>query len=154
MSSDHRDERTIRFFFQLNNQNSFYFGSIERWDKQTTFYFPRYSAVACHKFSRFNSRVFIIDFTRNCCGLQKVKKLSTNSGQFKCVTRKNRYHVSITEFLTRNLYSQVAESVRRPRNILKILYFSKNYQFVQISPGIKPFYDWGRKLFYLLIGEE
>ena len=59
--------------------------------------------VTCHKLNHFNSRVFILDFNWNCCRLQQAKKFSRNPGQFKCVTREIRYHVSIAKLLIRNL---------------------------------------------------
>ena len=113
----------------------------------------RHSAVACHKLSQFNSRVFIFDLTWNCCRLQVAKRFSENAGQFKCVTRETRYHISIVEFWIWNLYSQVAELVQRPRIMLKILYFSRCHQILQISRGIKSLYDRGKKVIHLLVGE-
>ena len=53
----------------------------------------------------------------------------------------------------RNLSSQVAELVRRARVLLKILYFSGDDIFFQISPGIKPLYDRDKTLVHLLVGE-
>ena len=84
--------------------------------------------MACLKFSLFNSWLFTLDFTWNCCRLQEAKKLSRNPGKFKCVTRETRYHVSITELWIRNLQSQVADLVWRPK--LKILYFSGGHLFM------------------------
>ena len=78
---------------------------------------------------------------------------SRNLGQFRYVTRETRYHVSITELLIWSLYSQVAELVRRTRTMLKILYFSRGYEFFKILSGIKFIYDRGRKLILLLAGE-
>ena len=101
---------------------------IETWDEQTMFYFRKYSAVACHKFSQFNSQVFILDLPWNYYRLQEAKTFWRKPGQFKCVTRKNRSLVSITEFLIWNLYSQVAWLVRRLRIILNILYFTGDHQ--------------------------
>ena len=49
--------------------------------------------------------------------------------------------------------SQVAELFRRPRTMLKKLYFSGDHQFFQKSPGIKFIYDLGRKRFHLLVGK-
>ena len=92
------------------------------------YYFWRYSVVACLKFSLFNSWLFTLDFTWNCCRLQEAKKLSRNPGKFKCVTRETRYHVSITELWIRNLQSQVADLVWRPK--LKILYFNGGHLFM------------------------
>ena len=106
--------------------------------------------MICHKLSHFNSQVFILDFTWNCCRLQATTKFSRNSGQFKCVTRGTRYHVSIAELLMRNLWSQVAELVQRSRTMLEILYFSGGHQIFQTSPGVKCLYGRGRKLIYWL----
>ena len=50
--------------------------------------------MVCHKLSHFSSWVFIIDFPGNCRRLREDKKFSRNPGQFKCVTRETRYHVS------------------------------------------------------------
>ena len=58
---------------------------IETWDEKTRFYFWRYLAVDCHKLGQFNSRV--------------AKTFSRSPGQFKCITRKSRCHVSVTGFL-------------------------------------------------------
>ena len=107
----------------------------------------------CHKLSQFNSRIFILGFTCNCYRLQKAKKFSRNPGQFKCVARETRYHISITELLIQNLQSQVPELVQRPRITLKILYFSGGHQVFQISPGLKSLYDRGKKLINLLAGK-
>ena len=110
--------------------------------------------VACHKLSQFNSSVFIVGFTWNCCRLQEAKKFIRRiQAQFKCVTRKTRYHVSIEELLIQNLCSQVVELVRRRWIMLKILYISGGHQLFQISPGIKSLYDRGKKLIHLLSGE-
>ena len=68
-------------------------GSVEAWGEQTRFYFWRYSALAGHKLSHFNSRVF--SFTWNWCRLQEAKKFTRNPRQFKCVTSETRYHISI-----------------------------------------------------------
>ena len=54
--------------------------------------------------------------------------------------------MSIVELLVWNIESHVAELVRRPRTMLKMLYFGGSYQFFQISPGIKSLYDRGKKL--------
>ena len=94
--------------------------------------------MACLKFSLFNSWLFTLDFTWNCCRLQEAKKLSRNPGKFKCVTRETRYHVSITELWIRNLQSQVADLVRRPK--LKILYFSGGHLFMTGVENL--FLDW------------
>ena len=112
-------------------------GSLEAWGEQTKFYFWRYSTVARHKLSHFNSRVFIHVFSWNCCRLQEVKKFSRNPGQFESVTEETRYHLSIAELLIRNLQSQVAELIQKPRTLLKILYFSGDHQLFKTSPGIK-----------------
>ena len=58
------------------------------------------------------------------------------------------------ELLIRNLWSQVAGLVGRPRTILKIFYFIGGHQFFQISPGIKSLNDRGRKLIHLLAGRH
>ena len=58
------------------------------------------------------------------------------------------------ELLIRNLWSQVAGLVGRPRTILKIFYFIGDHQFFQISPGIKSLNDRGRKLIHLLAGRH
>ena len=78
-----------------------------------------------------------------------IKKFSRSPGQFKCVTKETRYPVSIAEFLIRNLQRQVAELVKRPRTMLKILFIRRGPQFFQISPGIKSLYHWGRKRIHL-----
>ena len=127
-------------------------GFIKTWGEQTRFYFWRYSVVVCRRLSHFNSQSQPLGFTWNRCRLQEAKKFSRNPGQCKCVTRETRYHVSITELLKGNLYSQVAELIPRLRTMLKILYISGAHQFFQISPGIKPLYDRGKKLFYVLVG--
>ena len=79
------------FFFHLNNKISLMKKSIvdstETWDEQSRFYFWSYSAMACHKLSHFNSGVFILGFTWNCCRLQETKKFSRSPGQSKCDTR-------------------------------------------------------------------
>ena len=110
-------------------------------------------AIACYKLSHFDSWVFIIDFTWNLCRLHEAKNFSRNLGQFNCVTRTSRYHLSIAEFLIQNLWNQVAELVGRPRTMLKIFYFSRSHQFFQTSPRIKSLYVRGRKLIHLLAGE-
>ena len=48
-------------------------GFIETWGEQKEFYFWRYLAMACHKLSHLNLRVFTIDFTWNFCKLQETK---------------------------------------------------------------------------------
>ena len=78
-------------------------GSIKIWGEQKRFYFLKYLAVACHKLNHFNSRVFMLDFTWNCCRLQEGKKFSRNLDQFKYVTRETRYYVSIAELFIGNL---------------------------------------------------
>ena len=138
MSSEHRDWRTIRFLFHLNNQTCLrrwlYWNM--KWPKEILFL--RYLVVACHKLSQFNSRVFILDFTWNSCGLQEAKECTRNPGQSKCVTRETRYHVSIVELLILviNLQNQAAKLVRRPRTTLKILHFSGCHQLIKIQPGV------------------
>ena len=67
MPSDRRDGRTMIKLLSI-------VGFIKKWGEQTRFYFWRYSAMACRKLSHFNSRVFIFDFTWNCCKLQGAKK--------------------------------------------------------------------------------
>ena len=114
---------------------------------------PPLSLMACHNLSHFNSRVVILDFTWNCCRLRKAKTFSRNPGQFKCVTRKAKYHLPIGELLKRNLSSQVAELVQRLRTMLKILYFSGGHQILQISQAIKSLCGRGRILIHLLPGE-
>ena len=103
MTLDKRDGTTVRFFFHLDNQNSLYrwlYWNM-RWTNEVLFLkvFGGGLPYTCH----YNSRVFILDFNWNCCRLQEAKKFSRNPGQFKCVTRKTRYHVSIAELLIRNL---------------------------------------------------
>ena len=108
MSSYNRDGSTKRFFFYLNTLYSIV-GAVEARRKWThEIYNLRYLAVTCHKLSHFNSRVFTFDFTWNCCRLLEAKKFSRNPGQFKCITREIKYHVSTTELLKRNVVSQVA----------------------------------------------
>ena len=133
MPSDHRDGRTIRFFTHLNNQTSLYCWLY--WNMRWSSNVLILKVFGCHELIHFNSRVFILDFTCNC-RLQKAKKFSRNPGQFKCVTREIKYHISITELLIQNLYSQVPELVQRPRITLKILYFSGSHQVLQISPRL------------------
>ena len=60
-------------------------------------------------------------------------------------------NISIAKLLKWNLMSQVVEFFRRPRTMLKILYFSGDHQFFQNPPGINflmtgiaPFSDIGR----------
>ena len=141
MSSDNRDGSTIRFLFHLINQTLLHrwLYCNMRWTLEILS-FSRYFAVACHKLSHFNLRVFTFDFTWNCCRLLEAK-FSRNLGQFKRVTRETRYHVSIAELLKQNLMIQVAELFRRPRTMLKILYFSGDQKFFQKSPGINFLYD-------------
>ena len=141
MSSDHSDRGIIRFFFLLSNQTSLYCWIYWKMRWTFLFYFWRYLTVTCHNLSHFNSRLFILDFTWNCCWLQEATKFLSNPGQFKCVTRETRYHVYIKELLIRSPWSQVAELVQRPWTMLKILYFSGARQFFHVS-----LYDRGRKL--------
>ena len=101
-----------------------------------------------HKLKQSNSWAFILDFTCNCCRLQKSKKFSRNLGQFKCVTRETIYHISFTELLIQNIQSQCPELVQKPRITLKILYFSGDHQVFQISS----LYDRGKKT-YSFIGQ-
>ena len=49
--------------------------------------------------------------------------------------QQTRYQVSIAELLIQNVWSQVAESVRRPRTTLKILYFSAATNFFEYHVG-------------------
>ena len=116
------------------------------------FYFWRYLAVACHKLSHFNSRVFILDFTWNSCNLLEAKKFSRNPGQSKCAARETRYHVCIAALLIRNQSSQVAELVWR--TMPKILYFSESHQVFQISSGRNPLYDRVENLFIYWSGRH
>ena len=67
--------------------------------------------------------------------------------------RETRYHVSIAEPLRLNLYSQIAEFVRRPRTMLKIFFFIGGHKFFLISPGIKLLHDRGTKPIHLFVGE-
>ena len=101
----------------------------------------------------FNSWVFTVDFTWNCCRLLEPKALSRNSGQFKWVTREMRYHVSITELVTRNFKIQVVELVVKPK-IYHLLYFSGDHQLLQNSSGIKSLYHWGWKSFIHCLGSH
>ena len=153
MTLDKREGTTVRFFFHLDNQTSLYrwlYWNM-RWTNEVLFLkvFGGGLPYTCH----YNSRVFILDFNWNCCRLQEAKKFSRNPGQFKCVTRKTRYHVSIAELLIRNLWIQVVELVWRTRNMLKIPYFRGGHQIFQISPGIKSLYDQGRNLIHLMAGD-
>ena len=102
--------------------------------------------MACQKLNPFNSRVFTLNFTWNCCRLLEARKFSRNPGLFKWATRETRYHISIIELLKRNLMSQVAELFRRPRTMLKMPYFSGDHQFFQKSLGINFLYDRAREL--------
>ena len=153
MSSDNRDGSTIRFLFHLINQTLLHrwLYCNMRWTLEILS-FSRYFAVACHKLSHFNLRVFTFDFTWNCCRLLEAK-FSRNLGQFKWVTRETRYHVSIADLLKRNLMSQVAELLRRPRTMLKILYFSGDQKYFQKSPRINFLYDRSKKRFHSLAWE-
>ena len=83
MSSDHRDERIIKLFFHLNNQNMLYVGSIETWGEQRRLNFWRYLVVIFHTCNHFNLGIFILDLNWNCCRLQEAKNFSRNPGQFK-----------------------------------------------------------------------
>ena len=137
MSSNDRIGSTIWFFFHLKN----YWSSIGTWGERTRFYFSRYSVMTCHKLSHFNSRVFTLYFSRNCCRLLEAKKFSRNPGQFNWVTSETRYHVSIAELLKRNHISPFAELFWRPRAILNILCFSGDNQSLQTAPWIMVLYD-------------
>ena len=46
-----------------------------------------------------------------------------------------------------------AELARRPRTMLKILFFSEGHHFFQVPPAIKFIYERGRKYIYLLTWE-
>ena len=127
-------------------------GSIEKWGEHMRFYLPRYSVVVCHKLKHLNPRVYTLDFIWNCWRLLEAKRFLRNHRQFKWFTRETRYHVSITKLLKGNLMSRTAELFWRPRTILKILYFSGDYQFFQKSLEIK-FFDQGRNLFHSLAWE-
>ena len=132
MSSDHRDGITIKFFFHLINQTSVHGWGYWNMIWTHRFYFSSYSAVVCHKLSRFNSRIFTLGFTWDSCRLLGTEKFLRKSGQFKWVTRETRYHISITELLKRNLLGQVAKLFGR---------------FISSISMRKVFYDWGRKHF-------
>ena len=141
MLSYHGYGSTVRFFSSLSTLCSLV-GSVETWGH----HFLKYSGVACHKLNRFNSRVFTLDFTWNCCRLLEAKKFWRNPGQFKWVTRETRYCISIAELLKRNLMRQVAELFQRPRTMLKILYFSGDHHFFQKWQRINFLYHRGREL--------
>ena len=85
--------------------------------------------------------------------LQEAKKFSGNPGHFMCVTRETRYHVWIRGILNKKSLQQVADLVRRFRAMLKILYFSGSKKILQILPGKRSLYYWGRKIIHLLTGE-
>ena len=57
------------------------------------------------------------------------------AGQFIWLTRETIYHVSIAELTKRNLKSQVAELVCRPRVLMKILYINEHQQFPKNHRG-------------------
>lgn len=151
MPSDHRDRSTINFFSNSMIKLRSIFGSIEMWGKHTTLYFSSYLAVASHKLSQIHSWIFTLDSTWSSCRLLGAKKISRNPGQYKWVTRETRYRISIAELLKRNLMSQVAELLRKLKTMLKIFYFSRDYQFFQKSLGIKLI---SRKRFHLLTEEK
>ena len=88
------------------------------------------------------------------CRLLESKKFLRNPGQFKQVTRKTRYHISIAELLKRNLMSQVAKLIQRPKVMLKILHFSEDQQFFQKLWVIKFLYNRGKELFQSLTGRH
>ena len=121
-----------------------------RWTHEI--YFSRCSVVTCHKPSHFNSRIFTLDFTWNCCRQLEAKKFSRRPAQFKCVTKETRYYVSIAELFKQNLMSQVAELFRRPMIMLKIPYFSGGHKSFEKSPGIKFFIT--RVIFFSFIGQR
>ena len=58
----------------------------------------------------------------------------------------------MAELLKRTLMSQVRELFRKPRTVLKILYFSGIQEIFQKLPGIKFLHDRERELFHLLTG--
>ena len=121
ISSYHWDISTIRFFFHLNNLHlvGSTFLVLLKMMPTHDIYFSRCSVAACRKRSHFNSRVFLLDFTWNCCRLLEADKFSRNPGQLKWVTRETRCHISIPELLKQNLMCQVAELFRRPSNHAK-----------------------------------
>ena len=108
MSSDHRDRRTIKFFFHLIIKLRSIAGCIKTWSEQTRFYFGRCSAMACHELSHFNSRV-ILYLTRNCCRLARFQGTQVNLTVLLVKLG------IIVELYVRNPNSQVAELVQRPR---------------------------------------
>ena len=58
----------------------------------------------------------------------------------------------MAELLKRTLMSQVRELFRKPRTVLKILYFSGIQEIFLKLPGIKFLHDRERELFHLLTG--
>ena len=99
-------------------------------------------------------RAFLLDFAWNCGRLLEAKNFSRNPGQFKWVTRKSRYHVSLTELVKRNLMIQDAKLFWRPTTMLKISYFSWDQHFFQKLPGTKFLCDRGLELFHYLPGRH
>ena len=90
------------------------------------------------------SRLFTLDLTWNCRRLLEAKKFSRSPGQFKWVTREQ--DIAYPSRGSKNgIMRQVAELFRRPRTMLKILWFIGDYQFFQKSAGIKCFHDPVRK---------
>ena len=149
MSSDHRDKRTMGFFFHLKNQISLY-----RWLHEV------------------NNRGFIFEGIRRWHVINFVTLIRGYSylvlleivGNYKTVRSLQETQVNLSVLLDKPdiTYSGIfnTESLEpgfrispRPRTMLKIFYFSRGIQFLQISPKIKPLYDRGRKLIYLLVGE-
>ena len=70
------------------------------------------------------------------------------------VTRETRYHVSIAELLKQNLMSHVPGLFRRPRTILKLLFFSGDKQFFKKLPAINVLYDLVLTLFIYWPGKH
>ena len=107
--SDHRDCSTIGFFFHRNNQTLLH-GWLH-WKMKWT--------------HEIYSRLFTLDLTWNCRRLLEAKKFSRSPGQFKWVTREQ--DIAYPSRNSKNgIMSQVAELFRRPRTILKILWFIGN----------------------------
>ena len=116
------------FFLHLNNQTSLYcFLYLNM---------RRTNEVSClkvfggyHKLSHFNSRVFILDFTWNCCRQQEGKKFREPMSILAC-SGKIRYDVSIAA-----------------RTLLKILYFSGATTFSKHHRGWSLFMTGVENLF-------
>ena len=116
-------------------------GSIEKWSEETRFYLWRYSVVTCHKLSHF------------LVGYRKLRSFQGTQDTSCVLLEKPDITYGYAEILIRSLYSQVADLVRRFRAMLKILYFSGSKKILQILPGKKSLYYWGRKIIHLLTGE-